>query len=206
MKFESKAHMAQELLAGKQFSNRNGGIIHFDNSSVYDPFRYDGDKMYGAWSRWMEDIWTEVKPRHVHQDLIDIYKDGQAWQYKEVGQSAWHNIKIAGIWILPTWNETTEYRLHHYNDLIQEFNAGAEIEFFDDYHNKWVSASSPTWDEGTKYRIKAKTETVYEWMVLNVSKKWEICKTLASEEHAKKRFEGLGLTYQKTGRSFEVPA
>jgi hypothetical protein len=156
MKFESKAHMAQELLAGKQFSDRNGGIIHFDNSSVYEPFRYDGDKMYGAWSRWMEDMWTEVKPHHTHQDLI------------------------------------------------QAFNSGAEIEYFEDSINRWLPEMSPTWSENVKYRVKPKTKTVYEWMYLAHGNTWILDHGLETESDASKRWKGT--PHQKTGRSFEVPA
>lgn len=104
----------------------------------------------------MEDIWTEVKPRHVHQDLI------------------------------------------------QAFNSGAEIEFFDSRLNGWVSTSSPSWDEGVKYRIKPKTKTVYEWMTQYKNGVWTISDVLRTEEDALQCYGGF--TYQKTGRSFEVPA
>jgi hypothetical protein len=206
MKFKSKAHMVQELIAGKRFldtESRDKSIIYYDPDAP-SPFRYGNLSMAAVWNRFYKDIWQEIESSHVHQDLIDSYKEGQAWQYKEAHQAAWHNSKNADTWMSPVWNETTEYRLHYHNDLIQEFNAGADIEFFDDYHNKWVSASSPTWDEGTKYRIKAKTKTVYEWMAC-YDGKWRISGTVMTEAHAAKCFN-LAAEYQKTGRSFEVPA
>jgi hypothetical protein len=62
MKFESKAHMAQELMAGKKFRNTYGDIIHYDSSQVV-PFMFESEPMLLIWDAWEDDIWEEVKPR-----------------------------------------------------------------------------------------------------------------------------------------------
>jgi hypothetical protein len=107
----------------------------------------------------------------------------------------------------PVWNETTEYRLHYHNDLIQEFNAGAEIEFFDSLLNGWVSTSTPIWDEKVKYRIKSKTETVYELLICNDKNEWYLDYKVRSESEIRKVYGDRELNGKliKTGRSFEVP-
>jgi hypothetical protein len=136
MKFESKA---QELL-GKRFRNDNGDTIYFDPNEV----------------------WTEVKPRHIHQDLIDSYREGQAWQYTNCKTTdVWEDCFCAEeYWFEPLWNRSNQYRLHPHNDLIQAHSNGAVIQVKG--NDEWGDAPNPSWFEDTQYRIKPQTKTAPE--------------------------------------------
>jgi hypothetical protein len=209
MKFESKAHMAQELIAGKRFRNNdNTEIFYSENRS--QPFRVDNPNwensvsMSSFWSSFDQDVWTEVKPRHVHQDLIDSYQEGQAWQYRPTCSPRWENCRYrSGGWYKPEWREDVEYRLHPHNELIQAHFNGAEIQYYthgdDEYC--WVDDPTPCWNTYLKYRIKPKQATLYEWMYL-VSTIWNVYPSLYTEEDAAEHFGSM--VHKKTGRSFEV--
>jgi hypothetical protein len=167
MKFESKAHMAQELLAGKKFKRASGGVV-FYNEEKNSPFRYqfsdtDCDVDY-KWAYLNEDVWEEVKPRHIHQDLIDSYQEGQAWQFKRINQESWENcvLLLKQMWFEPHWEELYTYRLHPHNDLIQAHRNGAKIQAY--IVGDWVDEAHPDWYEDTQYRIQPSTKTVYEWI------------------------------------------
>jgi hypothetical protein len=82
MKFNSKAHTTQELIIGKRFENHAGCVILYDAAS-FNPYRYDEYEMIGVWDTYCKDIWTEIecKERHINQDLIDSYQEGQTWQF-----------------------------------------------------------------------------------------------------------------------------
>jgi hypothetical protein len=71
MKFESKAHMAQSLIAGKRFKDRAGLVICYDETLI-SPFRYGEDELRGVWGDYNRDIWIEVISRHTHHDLIPL--------------------------------------------------------------------------------------------------------------------------------------
>jgi hypothetical protein len=200
MKFDSKSHMVQELIAGKQFESSSGAIICY-NAAFSNPFRYDEDAMLSIWDAYDEDIWTEVKQHHVHQDLIDNYRKGQAWQYKPAGKELYTDCIVSGIWVEPVWAEDTVYRLHQHNDLIQAHRKGAEIQVYD--QGEWVNVFNISWHEDTQYRIKPATSTVYEWIYKSkYDNKWLVEDTLMSEKEAKDRFRKR--EYRKTGRSWEV--
>lgn len=202
MRFESKAHMAQELLSGKRFRNKAGTIIHYNENKSYSPFRIGEDSMSSTWDTYIKDIWEEVKPRHVHQDLIDSYEKGQAWQYLEPHMAGlWQDSKSCNTWIEPCWNERNEYRLHPYNDLIQAFNNGAKIQY--NYNGKWADTTNPNWCVYLQHRIKPTTKTIYEWMYKSMlDNKWEVESLIMDEKEAKKYF--CKQEYKKTGRSWEV--
>ncbi len=204
MKFESKAHMAQELITGKRFTYNGFGVIFFDEQEKY-PFRYEEEVLLSFWGEFDKDVWDEVTPRHIHQDLIDSYLDGQAWQFSQDNGASWEDCygKYSG-WDTPSWHTDTKYRFHPHNDLIQAFNSGAEIEYFEDSINRWLPEMSPTWSENVKYRIKPKTKTVYEWMLRSIKGELTISGKLMTEDEIKV-FAGRR-DYQKTGRSFEVTA
>jgi len=209
MKFESKAHMAQELLAGKRFEATASEIVEdailFYDETKEPPFRYtfNGSEydIGHIWSYFDQDIWTEVKPRHVHQDLIDIYKEGQTWQFKPIGRTLWENCRYrSGIWHKPDWREDAEYRLHPHNDLIQVTKAGDSIQCLS--ANTWVDVQEPAWSEDCKYRIKPATKILHEWYVKTHDKVWYINEVLMTEEEiASKEW---AIEYKKTGRSLEV--
>jgi hypothetical protein len=205
MKFESKAHMAQELMAGKRFTYRDLGVVFFDEYEPY-PFRHENKGMSLLWTEFNKDVWEEVTSRHIHQDLIDSYQDGQAWQYRELTDGAqWENCITPKMeWLKPNWDERYFYRINPHNDLIQAFNNGSEIEFFEDSINRWLHVMSPSWDESIKYRVKPKTKTVYEWMYLAYGNTWILDHVLETESDASKRWKCT--PHQKTGRLFEVPA
>jgi hypothetical protein len=202
MKFDSKAHMAQELIAGKLFTSHLGVTIHYDPSEELTcPFRYGDKSIGGVWELYNRDIWEEVKPRHVHQDLIDSYQDGQVWQYRHNVNANWLNLSNHLTSWQPDWKEDTQYRLHPYNDLIQAHNSGAKIEYY--VRGDWVVDTDPDWYEDIQYRIKPNTKTVYEWLYkTNFTSNWEISPVLKSEEEAKDFFDRC--KYKKTGREFEV--
>jgi hypothetical protein len=204
MKFNSKAHMAQELIAGKRFENHVGGVIFYDASS-YNPYRYDEDEMSGVWDTYCKDIWTEIEceERHVHQDLIDSYKEGQAWQYSIPPMCDFYSdCKKDGAWVEPEWSEDSIYRLHPYNDLIQAHRNGAEIQY-NTFCGKWVDTANPNWLEVIRFRIKPTPKVVYEWMYKSkFTNKWLVEDVLMCEKEAKDRFRKR--EYRKTGRSWEV--
>jgi hypothetical protein len=199
MKFESKAHMAQELIAGKRFKNESGSIIHFDDNKEF-PFRYGDHPLTLLWGSFASDVWDEVKPSHVHQDLIDAYKAGQAWQYTQLGMiGLYRDCKANGVWVEPDWDECVTYRLHPHNALIQEHRDGAKIKAY--ICGDWIEEPNPDWYEDTKYRVKPDTNTVYEWMLKSrFNHKWMVEDLLMSEEEAKDYFDEH--EYQKTGRSW----
>jgi hypothetical protein len=205
MKFESKAHLAQELIKGKRFTNNGEFVIYYDPTHV-NPFRCNSGEMSHIWDAYYLDIWEEVKPKHVHQDLINSYKKGQAWQYKGATKntSFWSDsIDDEGDWCEPSWLSSVQYRLHPHNDLIQAHRNGAVIEYLTE--DGWVETTNPTWNEDTQYRIKPATKIVYEWMFKSrYSNSWEIESFLFSEEEAKEHFKEHA--YCKTGREFEVEA
>jgi hypothetical protein len=197
MHFNSKEHMAQELLAGKRFKTTNGSVIYFDPKQSASPFRYDYDAMSAAWDSYGNDIWEEVKPS-VHQDLIDSYQPGQAWQYRLEDEDSFIDCKVDDEWVEPEWKETTSYRLHPHNTLIQEHNKGAKIQYYSE--GNWVNVWKPNWLENIQYRIKP--ITVHEWMFKAIgSTKWMIEVLLMSEEEAKSYFKDV--EYRQTGRSWE---
>jgi hypothetical protein len=201
MKFESKAHMAQELIAGKRFINKTGEVLHYDGNRPYSPFRLGENSMNVSWENYNQDIWTEIKPRHIHQDLIDSYQDGQVWQYRHNSKANWLDLSNHLMSWQPDWDENTQYRLHPHNKFIQAYRNGAQIQVYN--HGKWVDIPDPSWHEDDQYRIKPATKIVYEWMFKSkFENKWMIEEVLLDEEEAKGHFEKH--EYRKTGREFEV--
>jgi hypothetical protein len=155
MEFESKAHMAQELITGKRFKNESGSIIYFDADEEI-PFRCDEHPLTLLWGSFASDIWTEVKLRHVHQDLMDSYQDGQAWQYISDVGCLYRDCVSHGAWIEPDWDERNTYHLHPHNTLIQAYCNGAKIQVCS--YDEWVDVLDPYWYEDVQYRIKPVTE------------------------------------------------
>jgi hypothetical protein len=203
--------MAQELIAGKRFVNKHSDVIRYDESFRNSPFRIsrynnidDSVPMVDEWNAFGQNIWTEVKPCNVHQDLIDSYKEGQAWQYKGATKntSFWSDsIDDAGDWCEPSWLSSVQYRLHPYNDLIQAHRNGAKIQAY--ICGEWVEEPNPDWYEDTEYRIKPSTKIVYEWMYKpKSSNNWFIAYMLMDEKLAK--VELVKYEYRKTGRAWEV--
>lgn len=209
MKFESKAHMAQELMAGKRFAHRGNphDVIYYDEREV-NPFRFGHIKMMTVWDAWMDDVWEEVKHRHVHQDLIDSYQEGQAWQAYNKSNGEWYNLRKSNTWLQPVWDANTEYRLHPHNEVIQAHRNGATIQCLDAEFTNWQTIDSHAyiwWLEHIQYRVKPNTKTVYEWMYnAKYSKKWIIELMLMTEEEASNFYTNTDFEYKKTGRSFEV--
>ena len=202
MKFDSKAHMAQELAAGKRFkSTKTGHTAHFD-PNLNPPFRYADEALDESWNAWHIDIWEEIKPSHVHQDLIDSYQEGQAWQVEGQYDNCWANIQdSSGSWVIPKWVEEANYRIHPHNDLIQAYKNGAKIQAFAE--GSWCDEDNPVWFEDWEYRIKPATKTVYEWISKsNVNAVWHLDAALVTENEAKALFGDL--EHRKTGRSWEV--
>jgi hypothetical protein len=222
MRFDSKAHMVQELLAGKRFKDRtrNNGILYYDERLI-NPFQYGKEPAFGIWQMYDKDIWEEVestntpvingsfdlcqntvveevKPRHVHQDLIDSYQEGQLWQFKGPNQKDWDSILISK----PRWCPSFSYRLHPHDGLIQAHSRGAKIQVYS--NGEWVDIElEPCWHEASQYRIKPAVKVVYEWLYkTNFSNDWEISPVLKSEEEAKDFFDRC--KYKKTGRSWEI--
>jgi hypothetical protein len=222
MKFDSKAHMVQELLAGKRFKDRtrNNGILYYDERLI-NPFQYGKEPAFGIWQMYNKDIWEEVestntpvingsfdlcqhtvveevKSRHVHQDLIDSYREGQLWQFKKPNQKDWDSILISK----PRWCPSFSYRLHPHDGLIQAHSRGAKIQVYS--NDEWVDIElEPCWHEDNQYRIKPATKVVYEWMFKpKTHLKWAITTLLMTEDEVKTHF--VEYAYQKTGRSWEV--
>jgi hypothetical protein len=202
MKFNSKVHMAQELIAGKRFADDIDVVVYYDEK-LPNPFRYGSSEMNGIWDDYNKDIWTEVKPRHVHQDLIDSYQEGQVWQYRHSSNANWRDLSNHLTDWQPDWKEDTQYRLHPHNELIQAHRNGAKIQAY--ICGDWIEEPYPDWYEDTQYRVKPVTKTVYEWMFKTKYKNnWIVESILLSEEEAKHYFNKH--EYQKTGRSWEVEA
>jgi hypothetical protein len=208
MKFESKGHMARELLAGKRFTcKRSYGVITIYYDETYmggiSPFVVSCNNkgvfsMTNEWNFYSTVEWEEVKPRHVHQDLIDSYQEGQVWQCRTDTEDNWTDMDEA-----PSWLSSLEYRLHPHNDIIQAYRNGAEIQLYAD--GKWLDVVEPFWIERTEYRVKPKaTKTVYEWVVKNMdSSEWVIIDRLLTEDEIKAEACADDV-YFKTGRFFEV--
>jgi hypothetical protein len=164
MKFESKAHMAQELMSGKQFTSHLGGVIHYDpDPELTCPFRYGDTSIGGVWELYCKDIWTEVTPVHTHQALIDAYHEGQAWQFTNPYMNGvYADCTGCGVWIEPAWDERVAYRLHPHNTLIQEHSAGAKIQAYVETFGAWIEQANPDWDADVQYRVKPTVKVVYE--------------------------------------------
>jgi hypothetical protein len=226
MKFENKVHMALELIAGKRFKKKDGSgyILHYDECHTI-PFRYGEEPALGIWKMYGEDVWEEVTTHlmpivngpwdlcqrvvvevaapHVHQHLIDSYTAGQAWQFMASGTKDYCDCKRGDSWIEPEWNESTAYRLHPHNDLIQAHTNGAKIQAY--ICGDWVEEPNPDWYTDTEYRIKPATKVVHEWAFKSkLNDKWTISSVLFTEEEAKDTFRGH--EYHQTGRSWEVDA
>ena len=45
---------------------------------------------------------------------------------------------------------------HKHAELIKAWADGAEIEWYDEYHNQYFNCTNPNWRDNTKYRIKPK--------------------------------------------------
>jgi hypothetical protein len=201
VKFESKMQMAKELMDGKKFIDDSGLEIYYDERYP-NPFRCSSNEMSGIWHMYDRDIWSEVvNHRHVHQDLMDSYQDGQAWQYRINDGADWVNLFTRVVYQKPAWKEYIQYRLHLHNGLIQAHRNGAKIQVY--ICGDWVEEHNPDWYEDTKYRVKPATKTVYEWMFkLKFNSKWMVETLLMDEEEVKNYFDVY--KYQKTGRSWEV--
>ena len=164
---------------------------------------------------WYEDTQYRIKTRHIHQDLIDSYKPGQAWQFKQ--RQAWQFKQNrgdwedcihdkTGLWFQPTWRTNVDYRLHPHNELIQAHRNGEEIQYYthgdDEYC--WVDDPTPCWDTYLMYRIKPKLATLYEWMVRKHGA-WHVQSELCTESEAPSVFSaGYIVEYRKTGRSWQL--
>lgn len=223
MKFSSKEHFIRALLSGKQFRMVGGGVAYFDASAT-NPFRYGTGTMDKLWNVYSQDVWEEVTPtciingawdlcqhprkakgadeRHVHQDLIDTYKMGQAWQYLEPDTDCvWKDCKSCSTWIEPSWNTRNKYRIHPHNDLIQAHKNGAKIQAF--INGECVDDDNPTWDTKITYQLKPATKLIYEWMFKSpVTGAWNIVDSLMTEDEARRHFTVT--KHEKTGRSWEV--
>jgi hypothetical protein len=198
MKFESKKQMAQLLMEGKQFKDNSGIVIHY-NEKLDPPFRYDEDMMFGIWEAYHEDIWTEVESHNTHQDLIDSYQKGQAWQV-DFGEGFKNLTDADENWSIPIWDSQNNYRLHPHNTLIQAHLNGAKIQAY--ICGDWIEEPNPDWYDDTQYRVKPYIEPVHEWMFkAKFGNKWQLEDLIMSEEEAKDYFGEL--TYRKTGRSWE---
>jgi hypothetical protein len=135
--------------------------------------------------------------KHIHQDLIDSYQEGQVWQSKRNVEDSWENI----VDIEPTWKKKTQYRLHPHNDMIREHRNGATIQSY--VRGGWLTVANPSWSELVEYRIKPNTKTMYEWVFKSkISSKWIVEDLLIGEEDAKAYFNEH--EYHKTGKSWTV--
>lgn len=54
------------------------------------------------------------------------------------------------------------YKKH--KDLIGKWAAGAEIQYFSEFHRQWVPTTAPDWDSDVEYRIKP--NPLERWLVL----------------------------------------
>lgn len=213
MNFKNKMHMALELISGKSFADDDGDVIRYDESFRHSPFRISSRNnlkesvpMVSEWDNHDKDIWTEIErkeERHAHQDMKDMYQEGQAWQvsHPSMNGGVYMDYKINNVWMEPAWFEGYSYRLHPYNDLIQLHRNGVKIQEY--LCGEWVNSPNPGWYEDTQYRVKPNTHTLYEWMFRPKYKnEWTIEFVLMSEEVAKEYF--VNQEYQKTGRSWDV--
>jgi hypothetical protein len=204
VKFESKKQMAKELMDGKKFIDDSGLEIYYDERYP-NPFRCSSNEMSGIWNMYDRDIWTEVaNQRHIHQDLMDSYQDGQAWQYRIDDGADWLNLFTSVVYQKPAWKEYIQYRLHPHNDLIQAHRNGSKIQVYS--NGEWVDIElEPYWCEASQYRVKSATKTVYEWLFrAKGSTRWMIREVMLDEEEAAEYFNGHEC--RKTGREFEVEA
>lgn len=217
MKFESKAHLIKELLNGKRFRTTEAEIFYSEKTTP--PFRFrrlnwdHSVPMEGSWLDFNKDVWEEVKTppeRHIHQDLIDSYKPGQAWQFKQ-NWGDWEDCihDKTGVWFQPRWEPHQDYRLHPHNELIQAHRNGAEIQYYthgdDEYC--WVDDPTPCWDTYLTYRIKPKQNVKYEWMFQTHSGEWYISSELFTEQEIQELCLIKGddyKNYKKTGLSWEL--
>jgi hypothetical protein len=209
MKFESKAHMAQELIAGKKFKRASGGVV-FYNEEKNSPFRYqfsdtDCDVDY-KWAYLNEDVWEEVKPRHIHQDLIDSYQEGQAWQRTANNWSNnWIDLKNDdGSCRTPDWTDSCKYHLHPHNELIQAHRNGAKIQAY--IVGDWVEEANPDWYEDIKYHIQPSTKIVYEWIhSTSLGMAYGYRTVFLHDDDVESYFGSDHYSYKaKTGRSWEA--
>jgi hypothetical protein len=95
---------------------------------------------------------TTTTTRHIHQDLIDLYQEGQVWQHRYSANDDWVDTTFHSFTCEPKWEEDMQYRLHPHNDLIQAYNKGMKIQY--KRLGNWIDTTSPNWDIGTEYRIK----------------------------------------------------
>jgi hypothetical protein len=131
MKFESKAHMAQELMSGKRFTNNGEFVIYYDPTRV-NPFRCNSYEMSHIWDAYYLDVWEEVKPKHVHQDLIDSYREGQVWQYRHNSKASWLDLSNHLTSWQPDWDEDTQYRIKPATKIVYEWMFKSKFE------DKWM--------------------------------------------------------------------
>ncbi len=92
------------------------------------------------------------------------------------------------------------YKKH--KELIEAWLDGATIEY-KDASNNWIELEEMNWGYRTEYRIKAKDETLYEWMVQYQYGEWQITDTLYTEQDAKEEFKSYK-GYKQTGRSWKL--
>jgi hypothetical protein len=163
---------------------------------------------------WFAHIKYRIKPEHkqnAHRTLIESYQIGQAWQRRAGHESSWANIRdINNVWLEPQWLFNYEYRLHPQNDLIQAHENGAVLQVFDG--DVWVTMTDTIgWYADMQYRIKPeevekpKTKIVHEWMIRKHGT-WTIDVNLYTEDEATDAFSAeFIVSYQKTGRSWELP-
>lgn len=90
---------------------------------------------------------------HKWYPIAQQWLEGATIQFKGMS-GQWHDIE------LPCWDNECEYRVkpHKHQELIDAYNKGAKIEFYD--VDEWLPASSPTWDENVEYRIKPKPDII----------------------------------------------
>jgi hypothetical protein len=202
MTFESKSQLVKELIAGKKFKTESGSIIYFDENEEI-PFRFDENPLMKLWGSITNIVLEEVvETRHVHQILMDSYKEGQAWQFSTPNSKGVYMDCISqDVWVEPIWIEHHTYRLHPHNELIRAHRNGEKIQAH--FCGSWVEQPNPDWDEDIRYRIKSSTVILYEWFgKTKVYNKWMIGKFLMDEEEAKLFFGEQ--PYRKTGRFWEV--
>lgn len=91
MKFESKAHMAQELMAGKRFTTKQLDgetvtVFYDEATEGASPFtiKYDDVEcaMSSEWDSFCLDIWTEVEPE---PETKTVYE----WMFKPTSSNTW---------------------------------------------------------------------------------------------------------------------
>jgi hypothetical protein len=97
---------------------------------------------------------TVIQPSHVHQDLINSYQEGQAWQYTLPHMDGiYRDCKEYGAWTKPKWNEETTYRLHPHDKCIQAYRNSVTIQIY--RFGRWIDLTfEPCWCEDSQFRIK----------------------------------------------------